>query len=106
MGFGVAMGVFSALYQLTTGQVATYDFAPAGVTWWTGPVNVLTILVFASAIIVPHEWLHGRAIRYYGGEPRYRAGVAHFSCRMRTRRLIIGLSATNFLGFYWYLLLY
>ncbi|WP_323190548.1 DUF3267 domain-containing protein [Halostella sp. PRR32] len=78
MGFGVAMGVFSGLYQLLTGQSATYDFSPAGVGWWIEPLNVLVVLVLASLILVPHEWLHGLAIRYYGGEPRYGVGVAHF----------------------------
>ena len=28
--------------------------------------------------LVPHEWLHGLAIRYYGGEAKYGVGVAHF----------------------------
>lgn len=41
-------------------------------------LNVLVIAFLATAIIVPHEWLHGLAIRHYGGEPRYGVGVAHF----------------------------
>lgn len=35
MAFAVAIGAFSALYRLTTGQTATYDFAPAGAARWT-----------------------------------------------------------------------
>jgi hypothetical protein len=41
-------------------------------------VNVLVVVILGTAFIVPHEWLHGLAIRYYGGEPRYGVGVAHF----------------------------
>lgn len=78
MGFGVAFGMFSALYQTITSQTATYNFAPAGVGWWTEPVNAIALLILATAIIVPHEWLHGMAIRYYGGEPHYGVGVSHF----------------------------
>lgn len=78
MGVGVALGVFSAIFQLATGETATYAFGPAGAEWWTAPLNLLAILVLASVIILPHEWLHGLAIRYYGGEPRYGFGVAHF----------------------------
>lgn len=78
MGFGVSIGIFSAIYQLATGQAATYNFAPAGVDWWIEPLNLLVILVVTTAIIIPHEWLHGLGIRYYGGEPRYGVGLAHF----------------------------
>lgn len=78
MGFGASLGVFSAIFQTITGQTATYDFALAGVGWWTEPVNALAIIVLATIIIFPHEWLHGVAIRYYGGEPRYGIGLSHF----------------------------
>lgn len=78
LGLLVALGGLSALYQLTTGQAASYDLAPTGVAWWVGPINVLVLLALASAIIIPHEWLHGLAIRYYGGDPRYGVGLAHF----------------------------
>jgi hypothetical protein len=56
----------------------TYEFAPAGSEWWIQPLNLLVIVVLATAIIVPHEWVHGLAIRRYGGDPRYGVGVAHF----------------------------
>lgn len=85
MGFGVALGAFSALYQAITGRGATYNFAPAGVGWWTDPLNLLVILVLALAIVVPHEWLHGLAIRYYGGDPRYGVGVAQLRPPVRVR---------------------
>lgn len=78
LGFVVAIGGLSALYQLTTGEVVSYDLAPAGGGWWVDPVNVLALLVLVSAILIPHEWLHGLAIRYYGGKPRYGVGLAHF----------------------------
>jgi hypothetical protein len=78
MGIGVALGVFSGIYQLATGETVSYALGPAGAEWWIGPLNVLAIVVLASLIVLPHEWLHGLAIRYYGGEPRYAVGVAHF----------------------------
>ena len=78
MGFGVFLGVFSALYQLLTGQTASYQLAPPGVEWWIDPLNMLVLVVLVTAILVPHEWLHGLAIRYYGGKPRYGVGLAHF----------------------------
>lgn len=78
MGFGVFLGVFSAIYQLLTGQTASYRFAPPGVEWWIEPVNVLVLVFLVTVILVPHEWLHGLAIKYYGGKPRYCVGLAHF----------------------------
>ncbi|NHN46589.1 DUF3267 domain-containing protein [Halostella sp. JP-L12] len=35
-------------------------------------------MVLGTGFVVPHEWLHGLAIRYYGGEASYGVGVAHF----------------------------
>lgn len=79
LGFAVGIATLSALYQATTGLTPSYDFAPVGVGWWTEPLDVLVILLLlATGIIFPHEWLHGAAIRYYGGEPRYGVGVSHF----------------------------
>lgn len=31
-----------------------------------------------EGFIAPHEWLHGLAIRHYGGEACYGVGIAHF----------------------------
>ena len=78
LGVGVGIGIFSAIFQSATGAPVSYNFAPSGVGWWTEPLNLLVILVLATAILIPHEWLHGLAIRYYGGEPRYGVGLAHF----------------------------
>lgn len=78
LGIGVGIGVFSAIYQAVTGSPVSYNLAPAKVGWWSEPLNVLVILVLATAIILPHEWVHGLAIRYYGGTPRYGVGLAHF----------------------------
>ena len=36
---------------------------------------MLVILFLATAVLVPHEWLHGLAIRYYAGEPTYGVGI-------------------------------
>ncbi|WP_248516946.1 DUF3267 domain-containing protein [Salinarchaeum laminariae] len=78
MGVGVALGAFSAIYQLATGETASYVPISGGVEWWIGPLTALAVIALTIAIIVPHEWLHGLAIRYYGGEPRYGVGLAHF----------------------------
>jgi hypothetical protein len=78
MGFGVSLGAFGGLYQLVTGQPPSFDVAPAGGVWWTEPMTLLVVVFLVTAILVPHEWVHGLAIRYYGGEPRYGVGLAHF----------------------------
>lgn len=77
LGFVVAFGVFGALFQIVTGGPPTFQFAP-GTAWWTSALDLLVIAVIATVFVVPHELLHGLAIRYYGGEPRYGVGVAHF----------------------------
>lgn len=77
LGLIVAATVLGGLYQVVTGQPATFQFAP-GVTWWTSALDVLVILVLGTVFLVPHEWLHGLAIRYYGGEAKYGVGIAHF----------------------------
>ena len=78
LGMIVGWAVFSTLYQIATGHVAQFQFAPVGVGWWTDALNVVIIVILGTAFIVPHEWLHGLAIRYYGGEARYGVGIAHF----------------------------
>lgn len=77
LGLIVAATVLGGLYQVVTGQPATFQFAP-GVAWWTSALDVLVILILGTVILVPHEWLHGLAIRYYGGEATYGVGIAHF----------------------------
>jgi hypothetical protein len=78
LGMLVGWTLFSGLYQFTTGNVVTFQFAPESVGWLATPVNILVLVFLGTAILVPHEWLHGLAIRYYGGEPHYGVGVAHF----------------------------
>lgn len=78
LGMLVGWTLFSGLYQFTTGNAVTFQFAPASVGWLATPLNILVLVFLGTAILVPHEWLHGLAIRYYGGEPRYGVGVAHF----------------------------
>ncbi|WP_353634805.1 DUF3267 domain-containing protein [Halobacterium sp. NMX12-1] len=78
LGVVVAAAGFSALFQAVTGHPASFQFAPAGVGWWTNALDVLVILVLATVFVVPHELLHGLAIRYYGGEATYGVGLAHF----------------------------
>ncbi|MFC7251955.1 DUF3267 domain-containing protein [Halomicroarcula sp. GCM10025324] len=78
LGMLVGWTLFSGLYQFTTGNAVTFQFVPASIGWFATPVNILVLVFLGTAILVPHEWLHGLAIRYYGGEPRYGVGVAHF----------------------------
>ena len=78
LGMVVGWAFFSSLYQIGTGQTPTFQFAPVGIEWWTQALNVLVILFLGTVFVIPHEWLHGLAIRYYGGEARYGVGVAHF----------------------------
>lgn len=70
--------VFGGLYRLGTGQPVRLQFAPAAWGWLATPVDVLVVLFLGTVVLVPHEWLHGLAIQYYGGEARYGVGVAHF----------------------------
>ncbi len=77
LGLFVAVAALGALYQGATGEPATFRIAP-GVGWWTDALNLLVLAVLGIAFVVPHEWLHGLAIRHYGGEARYGVGVAHF----------------------------
>ena len=78
LGMVVAWGLFSLLYEFGTGQAAAFRLVPPDVGWWAVAVNILVVVGLGTAFIVPHEWLHGLAIRYYGGEARYGVGVAHF----------------------------
>jgi len=77
LGIVVSWALLSALFAAVTGQPPSLQFAP-GVAWWTDALDVLVLVVLATVFVVPHEWLHGLAIRHYGGEPRYGVGVAHF----------------------------
>ncbi|GAB7095189.1 hypothetical protein JCM30237_23420 [Halolamina litorea] len=77
LGLAVAFTLFGALYQTVIGTPPSLQFTP-GVGWWTSALDVLVLVVLTAVFIVPHELLHGLAIRYYGGDPRYGVGVAHF----------------------------
>lgn len=78
LGFLVAIGVLGGLFQAVAGHPASFRFAPAGVGWWTDALDLLALLFLATLFLVPHELLHGLAIRYYGGEAKYGVGIAHF----------------------------
>ncbi|WP_123620488.1 DUF3267 domain-containing protein [Halorubrum sp. CSM-61] len=70
--------LFAGLFRFATGETIGFQFAPATLGWIATPVNILVIAFLGTFFLVPHEWLHGLAIRYYGGKPRYGVGVAHF----------------------------
>jgi hypothetical protein len=77
LGFLLSFGVFALLYELLAGDALS--LAPGvGAGWWHPGLDLLFLLLAGTLVIVPHEWLHGLAIRYYGGKPRYGVGVSHF----------------------------
>ncbi|WP_135828367.1 DUF3267 domain-containing protein [Halorussus halobius] len=78
LGFLVALGLFGGLYGVLSGTEGTFAFRVSDVGWWNLALELLAFAVLVTAIIVPHEWVHGLAIRYYGGRPRYGIGLAHF----------------------------
>ena len=78
LGMIVGWAIFSGLYQLGTGRPPSFQFAPSSWGWIAMPVNVLVVAFLGTVILIPHEFLHGLAIRSYGGEARYGVGVAHF----------------------------
>jgi len=77
LGLVIAGTVLSGLYQAVTGHPVSFQFA-SGISWWTDALDILVMLFLATVFLVPHEWLHGLAIRYYGGEAKYGVGIAHF----------------------------
>ncbi|MFT4947204.1 MAG: hypothetical protein ACI8TL_001444 [Natronomonas sp.] len=77
IGLLVAVAALGGLYELVVGRPPSFRFA-SGVAWWTNALDVLVVLFLGTVFLVPHEWLHGLAIRSYGGEPRYGVGIAHF----------------------------
>lgn len=78
LGFVVAFAVFSAAYRASTGTMPAFGFAPAGVVWWNLALDLLVLAVLGTLVLVPHEWVHGVAFRYFGGNPRYGVGLAYF----------------------------
>lgn len=76
--FLITVGLLGGLFQVVTGRPASFQFAPAGVGWWTSAVDILVLLLLATVIPVPHELLHGLAIRHYGSKAKYGVGIAHF----------------------------
>lgn len=78
LGFVVALAAFRWLYVAATGGPVTLQFAPDGVGWWNGALDLFVVVVLVTAVVGPHEWIHGLAIRHYGGTAKYGVGVAHF----------------------------
>jgi hypothetical protein len=76
-GFVVSLFVLGGLYTVVTGQFdlsISVDAENLG----SAAVGGLLVLLLSAGTIVVHELLHGVAMKYYGGEPRYGAGVTHF----------------------------
>jgi hypothetical protein len=77
LGFVLSFGLFALLYEVLVGGPLSVRLA-LDVPWWNSGLDLLVLLLAGALIIVPHEWLHGLAIQYYGGKPRYGVGVSHF----------------------------
>jgi hypothetical protein len=78
LGFFVSLGLFGALYAAVTGSDPALLVEVGGAAWWNDAAGLLVFLVLMTGVVVPHEYVHGLAIQYYGGEPRYGVGLAHF----------------------------
>lgn len=78
LGFFVSLVAFAGLYDtLVSGSPANVgQFVGLGRS--SGILELLVLLVLAVAIVPPHEFVHGLAIRWFGGTPRYGVGLAHF----------------------------
>lgn len=55
LGMIVGWAVFSTFYQIATGHLARFQFAPSGMGWWTDALNVVVIVILGTVFIVPHE---------------------------------------------------
>jgi len=78
LGFFVSLGLFGALYAAVTGSDPVLLVEAGGAGWWNDAAGLLVFLVLMTGVVVPHEYVHGLAIQYYGGKPRYGVGLAHF----------------------------
>ncbi|SEO55605.1 Putative zincin peptidase [Halogranum amylolyticum] len=76
-GFVVALFVLGGLYTAVTGRL-DLAVSVAAENLGSAAVGGLVVLLLSAGTIVVHELLHGVAMKRYGGEPRYGAGVAHF----------------------------
>jgi hypothetical protein len=77
LGFLLSFGGFALLYQLLVDGVFSLRLG-VDAAWWHPGFDLLALLLVGTLVVLPHEWLHGLAIRYYGGTPRYGVGVSHF----------------------------
>jgi hypothetical protein len=79
MGFVAGLFGFVGVYFLATGDSAAVAFgigSDAG--WWNAGLSILAFLALLFGVIVPHELVHGLAMRLYGGRPRYGVGLVYF----------------------------
>jgi hypothetical protein len=78
LGFLISIGLFDGLYGTFAGDSTTFVVRISGFDWWNQTLSVLVVVVLGIVVIFPHEWLHGLTISYFGGTPRYGAGIAYF----------------------------
>ncbi|WP_178917747.1 DUF3267 domain-containing protein [Natronomonas gomsonensis] len=79
MGFVAGLFAFIGVYYLATGDSAAFAFgigSDAG--WWNAGLSILVFLTLLFGVIIPHELVHGLAMRLYGGRPRYGLGLSYF----------------------------
>jgi preprotein translocase subunit Sss1 len=78
LGFLISLGLFGWLYGTLTGDSTAFLVRTTGFGWWNQALSLLLFAALTTIIVLPHELLHGLAISYFGGTPRYGAGIAYF----------------------------
>ena len=78
IGMVVGFGAFSGLYALVAGTPPSFRFVNVGYAPLAILLDTAVLIALAVGVALPHEWVHGLAIRRYGGMPRYGVGIAYF----------------------------
>lgn len=78
VAMAVGFGVFSGLHALVAGTPPSFRFVDVGYAPLAILLDAAVVIALALGIALPHEWVHGLAIRRYGGTPRYGVGLAFF----------------------------
>lgn len=75
--FFLSLFLFLNVYTAFTGG-ESLSFELRQNQWARGILAFLLFGVLYLATIAIHEFIHGAAMRFYGGNPRYGMGIAHF----------------------------
>lgn len=78
LGFLISLSLFAWMYGTFTGGSTAFVVRPTEFGRLNQALNLLLFVVLTTVIVLPHELLHGLAISYFGGTPRYGTGIAYF----------------------------